>query len=119
MKDKPIVIIITLLGGAVSSICCILKGIGLLWTLLITLITLIVFMIIGLFVNKVYSDIRQELEAQKREQERIAEERRIEREAREAERKEWMKSHPDEPYPGDIEQENAESDNKAAMQEGV
>ena len=103
MKDKPIVIIITLLGGAVSSICCILKGIGLLWTLLTTLICLFIFMIVGLCVNRVYLQIKSEVEAAEAEKKRIEEELQREIELENAEREKWYKLHPDEPYPGDIE----------------
>lgn len=103
MKDRPIVIIVMLLGGAVSCICCIVNGAGLLWTLFITLTTLFVFLLIGLAVNKVYAGIKADLEAI-----RIAEEKKAE-ELKQAEiealneRNEWYMFHPDEPFPGDLE----------------
>ena len=78
MKEKPIAIVIMLLGGAVASICCILMRIKLLYTLLIVLGTLLVFMVIGLIVNRIYSGIKAEIaekekeEAWRLEQERLA-----------------------------------------------
>ena len=74
MKDKPLVIIITLLGGAVCSICCILKRAGLLWTLLATFITLVVFMIIGMIINRFYTEVKNEVIEADKERERLAEE---------------------------------------------
>lgn len=104
MKDKPIVVIVMLLGGAVSCICSIMNGAGLLWTLLTTLITLFAFMLIGLCVNKVYAGIKADLDAIKAEEERIEEERKAEAARIQNERNEWYRFHPDEPYPGDLEQ---------------
>ncbi len=103
MKDKPLVIIITLLGGAVCSICCILKRAGLLWTLLATLITLLVFMIIGLIVNKFITEVRNEVKAADEEKARIAEEERLRLAELEARRAEWEEAHPGEPFPEDFD----------------
>lgn len=85
MKDKPIVVIITLIAGAVASVCCIIKGAGLLATLVTVLITLFCFLVIGLIVNAIVSkqkyiaeerlkDIRmaEEEEARKKLQEQDA-----------------------------------------------
>lgn len=80
MKEKPIAIFITLLGGAVSSICCILKGAGLLWTLFITFISLLVFMIVGLIVNKMITEVKNEVEEKEKIEARRAEEERREKE---------------------------------------
>ena len=99
MKDKPLVIIITLLGGAVCSICCILKRAGLLWTLLATFITLLVFLIIGLIVNRFYTEVKNEVIAADKERERIAEEERLKREEETRRREEWEAEHPGVPYP--------------------
>lgn len=81
MKDKPIVIYITLLAGLVSCIVCILNNAGLLNTLLYTLITLVVFVFIGLIANKIISEINHEVEEKD-----LAEKRRLEDEQREKER---------------------------------
>ena len=99
VKDKPLVIIITLLGGAVCSICCILKRAGLLWTLLATFITLLVFLIIGLIVNRFYTEVKNEVIAADKERERIAEEERLKREEENRLREEWEAEHPGVPYP--------------------
>ena len=99
MKDKPLVIIITLLGGAVCSICCILNRAGLLWTLLATLITLIVFMIIGLIVNRFITEVREEVRAADEEKARLAEEERLRQAELEARRAEWEEEHPGIPFP--------------------
>lgn len=109
MKDKPIAVIVTLLGGAVSCICCIVNGAGLLWTLLMTLLALFVFLLIGLGVNKVYAGIKADLDAIRAEEERIEEERRLAEALAQNERNEWYRFHPDEPFPGDLEQEGTES----------
>ncbi len=102
MKDKPLAIIITLLGGAVCSICCILKGVGLLWTLLTTLITLLVFLLIGLIVNRNLSAVKKEYEeAEKERKEMLEAERLREAELLEA-RNLWEQEHPGEPFPEDI-----------------
>lgn len=91
MKDKPIAIYITLLGGLIACICSILNNVGLFYTLLFTFIALFAFMIIGLIVNRWVSSVNKEVEeAEKAEQKRLEEERleqeRLEEEAREKER---------------------------------
>ena len=106
MKDKPLVIIITLLGGAVCSICCILKRAGLLWTLLATFITLVVFMIIGMIVNRFYTEVKNEVIAAEKEKARLEEEERLRREEEARLREEWEAEHPGEPYPEDVEAED-------------
>ena len=91
MKEKPLAIIVTLVGGLAACLCCIIRKAGLLKTLTAVLISLIVFMIIGLILHKVYSSIKQEVEEaekKKKEQEeaeREAEEERLAEEARLAE----------------------------------
>ena len=64
MKDKPIVIIITLTAGLIACVCCILNHVGLLATLLPVLISLIVFLFIGQIVNSIFA--KQNKEAEKR-----------------------------------------------------
>ena len=64
MKDKPIVIIITLTAGFIACVCCILNKAGLLATLISVLVSMIVFLIIGQIVNSIIA-----------KQDRIAEER--------------------------------------------
>ena len=113
MKDKPLVIIITLLGGAVCSICCILKRAGLLWTLLATFITLVVFMIIGLIVNKFYTEVRNEVAEADKEKERLAEEERLKREEEQRLRVGWEAEHPGEPYPEDEASEETQGEAEA------
>ncbi len=113
MKDKPLVIIITLLGGAVCSICCILKRAGLLWTLLATLITLVVFMIIGLIINKFYTEVKNEVIEADKERERLAEEERLKREEEQRLREEWEAEHPGEPYPEDSASEETPEEAEA------
>ena len=93
MKEKPLAIVITLIGGATACICCIIRKVNLLYTLLIVLICLVVFMILGLVVNRFYSSIKAEVDEKEREERtrREREERRLERErqlAREAEEEE-------------------------------
>lgn len=109
MKDKPLAIIITLLGGSVACICCIVKGAGLLWTLLTVLISLFVFMIIGLIVNRISNQIRTEVEEREKEELRIAEEAKMleERKQQERERriKKWMEEHPGEELPEDFSED--------------
>ena len=65
-----------LLGGATACICCIIRRVGLLRTLIFTLISLIIFMIIGLIANKLYINLKAEVEeqekAKKEEEERLA-----------------------------------------------
>ena len=69
-----------LLGGITACICCILRHVNLLYTLLTVLISLIVFMIIGLIVNKIYMNIKGEVEAKEKEEARKAEQERLEAE---------------------------------------
>ena len=104
MKDKPLVIIITLLGGAVCSICCILKRAGLLWTLLATLITLVVFLIIGIIVNRFITEVRNEVKAADEEKARLAEEERLRQAELEERRAEWEENHPGEPFPEEFDE---------------
>ena len=82
MKDRPIVIFITLTAGLVACICCIINKAGLVTTLIAVLVSLIVFLIIGMAVNSVIA--RQSKIAE----ERAKEERQREEEQREAEGKE-------------------------------
>lgn len=102
MKEKPIAIIITLLGGAVACVCCICKGTGLLWTLLFTLIALFVFIFVGLYVNSVYASIKADLDEREKERLHEEEEARILAEAEADRRYEWSREHPDEPFPDDV-----------------
>ena len=81
MKEKPLATSIMLLGGATACICCIIRRAGLLRTLTFTLISLIVFMIIGLIAQKLYFDPKKEVEEQ--EKERNEEEERLMRLAEE------------------------------------
>ena len=66
MKEKPLATSIMLLGGATACICCIIRRAGLLRTLTFTLISLIVFMIIGLIAQKLYFDLKKEVEEQEK-----------------------------------------------------
>ena len=77
MKEKPIAIVITLTGGLVACICCIIRRAGLLKTLVAVLVSLIVFMIIGLIVNKIYMTIKAEVIEKEKEEARIEEEQRL------------------------------------------
>ncbi|MCR5331009.1 MAG: hypothetical protein K6E62_07465 [Lachnospiraceae bacterium] len=79
MKEKPLAIVITLTGGLVACICCIIRHAGLLKTLTVVLISLIVFMIIGIIVNKIYMTIKSEVEERDKELARIEEEARLAR----------------------------------------
>lgn len=122
MKDKPLVIFITLLGGAVSSICCILKGVGLLWTLFITLVTLIVFMIIGLIVNKLMTEVRNEVAEKERLEAKRAEDERRELELQAMEAIERGGKSSDEQPQEDEESEgdaDSQSTDNTASEEGV
>ncbi len=90
VKDKPIVICVTLIAGATACICCIINKAGLFYTLLFTFIALFVFMIIGLIANKLVSGVNNEVkEAEEAEKKRLEEERlekeRLEEEERERE----------------------------------
>ena len=64
MKDKPIAVIITLIAGLIACVCCIINKAGLLGTLIMVLVTLFVFMIIGLIVNSIVA--KQGRDAEKR-----------------------------------------------------
>ena len=77
MKEKPLAIVITLTGGLVACICCIIRRAGLLKTLIAVLVSLIVFMIIGLIVNKIYMTIKTEVIEREKEEARIEEEKRL------------------------------------------
>lgn len=63
MKDKPTAVFITLLGGLIACICCIIRDVGLLMTLLTVFISLVVFLCIGLFANKMLSSVHSEVAA--------------------------------------------------------
>ena len=58
MKDKPIVVIITLTAGLVACICCILKEAGLLATLIAVFASLLIFLVIGMIVNSIIAKQR-------------------------------------------------------------
>ena len=79
MKDKPLVKVIMLLGGAIAAVSCLINRATLTWTLIIVLISLIAFLIIGIVANKIYARIKDELES------KMARER-IQRESEEFER---------------------------------
>lgn len=90
MKDRPTVIFITLLGGLVACLCCIINGSDLLFTLAAVFASLFVFMLIGLAANKVFLYLRSEVsareEAEKKaeeEQRKLEEEQKAESEAEE------------------------------------
>lgn len=84
MKDRPIVVFITLVAGLIASICCIVRGVGLFSTLLTVFITLVVFLFVGMIANKFLSSVHQEMiEHEKEEAERIK------REKEEAEQREF------------------------------
>jgi len=74
MKDKPIVIIITLVAGLAACICCIINGAGLLATLVAVLVSLLVFMIIGMIVNAIIAKQRREAEERAKDEKMKAEE---------------------------------------------
>ena len=72
MKDKPIVIIITLIAGLVACVCCIINNAGLLATLLAVLVSLIVFLMIGQVVNSIIDKQKREAEKRRKdEQQRL------------------------------------------------
>lgn len=90
MREKPLATGITLVGGAIAALCCLINRADLLTTLIIVLIALVVFMVIGLIADKVYSTIRDQVkQAQQEELDRLDRERReaqlAAEEAREAE----------------------------------
>ena len=77
VKDKPIVICVTLIAGFIACITCILNNAGLLYTLLFTFIALFIFMIIGSIANRFISGVNREVEeAEKAEQQRLEDEQR-------------------------------------------
>ncbi len=114
MKDKPLVIVITLLGGAVCSVCCLLNGAGLLWTLLMTLLSLILFMFIGMIVNKFVGEVVSEVREADREKARKEEEERIKKLELEEKKAEWEAAHPGVPFPEDGEGAKPETPEDAA-----
>ncbi|MCR5521519.1 MAG: hypothetical protein K6F44_06375 [Lachnospiraceae bacterium] len=85
MKDKPVVIVITLLGGAVAAVSCLINGAGLTMTLLLVLISLVAFLIIGIVANKIYARIKDELESKMARERVLRESAEFEREKRENE----------------------------------
>ncbi len=85
MKDKPVVIIITLLGGAIAAISCLINEAPLVMTLLLVLISLVAFLIIGIVVNKIYARIKEELDSKMAREKMKTESEEFERERRENE----------------------------------
>lgn len=85
MKDKPIVIVITLLGGAIAAVSCLINGASLTITLVLVLVSLIAFLIIGIVANKIYARIKDELESKMARERIIKEHEEFEREKRENE----------------------------------
>lgn len=87
MKDKPITIVVTLLGGAIAALSCLINGADLFWTLTLVLISLVAFLIIGMVVNRIYTRIKDDIdrreaeERARREYEAAEEERRMNEEA--------------------------------------
>ncbi len=53
MQGRYIPAIITLVAGLVASIICLVRGIGIIRSLTIVLITLIIFMILGIIARKI------------------------------------------------------------------
>ena len=68
MKDRPIVIFITLIAGLVACICCIINGVGLMATLIAVFSSLIVFMILGMIVNAIIAKQRTIAEERAKEE---------------------------------------------------
>ncbi|MCR4721104.1 MAG: hypothetical protein K5655_05185 [Lachnospiraceae bacterium] len=85
MKDKPLVIVITLLGGAIAAISCLINGADLFMTLLLVLISLVAFLIIGIVANKIYVRIKDELDSKSARERMMRESEEFEREKRENE----------------------------------
>jgi len=84
-KGRNIVPYITLTGSAIAAICCIIKKLTLLQMLLIVLASLVVFMILGFIVKRVFVKIDDSaneriLQEEKEEKERLEMEA-LEREA--------------------------------------
>ncbi len=92
MKGKKVPTIIMLLGGLIASICCIANGFKLLMTLAVVFVALVAFLIIGLIIDKVISDINSEVrkkeDEETRERVRLAKEQQEEEERRREEEKE-------------------------------
>lgn len=85
MKDRPFVGFVTLVAGLIACICCIVRGVGLFATLVTVLITLFVFMIVGMIANKLLKSVHDEvIQYEKDEQERLI------REKEEAEEREFQ-----------------------------
>ncbi len=78
MKDKPLVIVITLIGGLAASLCCIVNRAGLLTTLISVLVALVIFMIVGLIVNNII--VKQNKIVEEREIEEQIKQQALERE---------------------------------------
>ena len=78
MKDKPLVIVITLIGGLAASLCCIVNKAGLMTTLISVLVALIVFMIVGSIVNNIVA--KQNKIVEEREKEEQMKQQALERE---------------------------------------
>ncbi|MCR4721200.1 MAG: hypothetical protein K5655_05675 [Lachnospiraceae bacterium] len=85
MRDKPVVVVITLLGGAIAAVMCLVNGMQLMTTLLIVLISLIAFLIIGIVANKIYAKIKDELDSKLARERFQKESEKFEREKRENE----------------------------------
>ena len=79
MKEKIITLITMLVGGFIACICCIIGKFSLLHTLEIVLLSLVVFMIIGIILDKIVTNINNEVKK--------AEEEKIEAEKIEAKKK--------------------------------
>lgn len=74
MKDKPIVVIITLTAGLVACICCILKEAGLLATLIAVFASLLIFLVIGMIVNSIIAKQRHIAEEREKDEKQRLEE---------------------------------------------
>lgn len=110
VKDKPIVICVTLVAGFIACITCILNNAGLLYTLLFTFIALFIFMIIGSIANRFISGVNREVEeAEKAEQQRLEDEQR-EKEKEEEERLKRELEAERESAEADAEEKNADAD---------
>ncbi len=86
MKGKKVPTIIMLLGGLIASICCIANSFKLLVTLAVVFVALVAFLIIGLIIDKVISDINNEV--RKKEEEENRERVRLAKEQQEKEEEE-------------------------------
>lgn len=83
MKEKKYPTCVMLVGGLTAAICCIIKGVSLVNTLIIVFASLIVFLMIGLLSGKFINSVNNEVK--KKEQEEADRIKREEREAKEAE----------------------------------